>query len=525
MASEKWDYVIVGAGSSGCALTEELVKTGRSVLLLEAGGRDNSFFIKVPAGQLRAIRKYDWGYFTEPDMSRNGVVEHWARGRVLGGSSSVNGTMYTRGVSRDYDGWGIPGWSWRDVLPIFQEFEASDQPGPLRGHGGTLSIRTVRRPHRLTRAFVEATEASGLPFNPDYNGETQEGVGFAQLSQRRGFRCSASDAFLKPVLHRRNLTVLAHSFVTRIEVSKHSAVAVIFEERGKTRRASAGNVVLCAGAINSPQLLMLSGIGRANDLATKQIEVVLDRPGVGSNLQDQPLISPRYGTKVPSYNLTDGLSQKLGYVAQFLLRGEGPISNVFEAAAFLRSTPELSMPDLQVIFSAVGYGKKPDGQYYLENIPSLSAHIILSYPQSTGRISLRSKDPRDQPRIECGLLDVHDDVAKLVSGLRSIRRIMQASPIADLVSSEILPGMDVQSDAVLEEFVRRHASISFHPIGTCCMGVGPEAVVGPDLRVRGIENLWIADASVIPKHPSANTNAVCIMIGRKLGRELAAGCR
>lgn len=522
MASETWDYVVVGAGSSGCALTEELVKTGRSVLLLEAGGHGRSPFIKFPAAQLHAIRKYDWGYFTEPDVSRHGVVEHWARGRVLGGSSSVNGTMYMRGVSKDYDGWGVPGWAWRDILPIFQEFEASDQAGSLRGRRGRLAIRTVRRPHPLTRAFVEAAEASGLPLNPDYNGESQEGVGLAQLSQRRGLRCSAADAFLKPVLNRRNLTVIAHALVTRIDVSKGRAIAVCFEERGRPKRVAAGNVVLCAGAINSPQLLMLSGIGRARDLATEEIEVVSDLPGVGANLQDQPLISPRYRTKVPSYNLTDGLSQKIGYASEFLLRGEGPIANVFEAAAFLRSTPELPMADLQVIFSAVGYGKKSDGQYYLDNVPSLSAHIILSYPESAGRISLRSKDPRDKPRIECSLLEVHEDVAKLVSGLKSIRRIMETAPIADLISSEIVPGGAVQSDSELEDFVRRHASISFHPIGTCRMGLGPEAVVGPDLRVRGFENLWIADASIIPKHPSANTNAVCIMVGRKLGRELAA---
>jgi len=519
----QWDYIVIGAGSSGCGLTAELVEAGKSVLLLEAGGRDCSPFIKIPAGQIKAITKYDWGYVSEADASRNGAAAHWARGRVLGGSSSVNGTMYTRGVPSDYDGWGIPGWSWNDVLPIFQDFEASDQPGVLRGHGGPLSIRTVRRPHRLTQAFVDAARTLGLPFNPDYNGESQEGVGFAQLTQRRGFRCSAADAFLKPVLHKRNLTLIVEALVTRIEFSGHRAVAVHFEKAGMSRRVGARNVVLCGGVINSPQLLMLSGIGPARELTDKQIEVVLDLPAVGDNLQEQPLISPLYRTRIPSYNLTNGLGQKVGYAAKYLFHGEGPIANLFEAAAFLRSSPSLALPDIQVIFSALGYGKKADGDYFMEDTPSVMAHVMLSYPESRGRIRLRSKDPGNPPVIECPLLDAHNDVKKLVAGLRVIRRIMRAGPLREWVSSEVLPGENAQSDASLEEYVRKHTSVSFHPIGSCRMGVGPDAVVGPDLRIRGLENLWIADASVVPSYPSANMNAVCIMVGRKLGRELATG--
>lgn len=523
MAVEQWDYVVIGAGSSGCGVTGELVRAGKSVLLLEAGGRDRSPFIKIPAGQLRAITRYDWGYVSQPDASRNNVAEHWARGRVLGGSSSINGTMYTRGIPNDYDGWGVPGWSWNDVLPIFQDFEASDQPGLLRGHAGSLSIRTVRRPHRLTKAFVTAARSLGLPFNSDYNGESQEGVSFAQLTQRRGFRCSAADAFLKPVIYKRNLTLIVNALVTRIEVSAHRAVAVHFEKAGTVRRAAANNVVLCGGAINSPQLLMLSGVGPARELMDKEIDVVLDLPGVGRDLQDQPLISPLYRTKVPSYNLTDGLGQKIGYAAKFLLHGEGPIANVFEAAAFLRSSPSVPSPDLQVIFSAMGYGKSPDGEYFIEDMPSVMVHIMLSYPASSGRIRLKSNNPRDPPLIECPLLDAHDDIMKLVSGLKGIRRIIRAAPFGELVASEVLPGEDTQSDASLEEYVRKHTSISFHPIGSCRMGMGSDAVVAPDLRVRGLENLWIADASVIPRHPSANTNAVCLMVGRKLGKQLAGG--
>lgn len=521
--AENWDYVVIGAGSSGCALTEELVKAGKSVLLLEAGGWGRSPFIRIPAGQVRAIRKYDWGYYTEPDISRNGVVEHWARGRVVGGSSSINGTMYTRGTASDYNGWGLPGWRWDDVLPVFQELEGSDQPSPHRGRAGALSIRTVRRPHELTKAFVRAAQTLGLPFNPDYNAESQEGIGFAQLSQRRGFRCSAADAFLRPVFHKPNLTVLVKALVTRIEFSRGRAVAVHFDKGGRSRRAATHNVVLCAGAINSPQVLMLSGIGPAEELVSKDVKVVRDLPGVGKNLQDQPIISPLYRTRIPSYNLTAGLVQKLKYAAEFLLHGESPIANIFEAAGFLRSTSELLSPDLQVIFSALGYGKKSDGDYFLETIPSVMAHVMLSYPESTGQVSLKSKDPRDPPRIEYSLLGVPGDVMKLIAGLKGIRRIMQAPPIGKLILSEVHPGENVQSDASLEEYVRKCASISFHPIGTCRMGLGPEAVVGPDLGVHGIDKLWIADASVIPKHPNANTNAVCIMVGRKLGKELVSG--
>ncbi len=525
MASVVWDYVVIGAGSAGCALTEQLVRAGKSVLLLEAGGRDRSPYIKVPAGQLRAIACHDWGYLAEADLTRNGIVESWARGRVLGGSSSVNGTIYTRGVPSDYDGWGLPGWSWEEVLPIFQEFEGSDQPGPLRGQSGSLSIRTVRHPHAVTRAFVRAAQSLNLPFNADYNGRSQEGVGFAQLSQRRGFRCSAADAFLRAVSRHRNLSVLLNALVTRIEFANRRAVAVHFEEDGKSGRAAARGVVLCAGAINSPQVLMLSGIGDAQELRRKQIELVLDRPAVGRNLQDQSLISPLYRTTVPTYNLTEGLWQKMGYAAKFLLYGEGPLSNLFEAAAFLRSSASLRLPDLQVIFSAIGYRKNGDGRYVIEDVPSVMVHVMLSYPESRGRISLRSSNPSDPPSIECPLLEASADAKKLIAGFRMVRRIMEAAPMAPLILAEALPGKDAESDATLEDYVRRHAGIAFHPIGTCRMGLGPDAVVGLDLRVQGIENLWIADASVIPKHPSANTNAVCIMVGRKLGRELAAKSR
>jgi choline dehydrogenase-like flavoprotein len=525
MPSQQWDYVVIGAGSAGCAVTAELVNSGRSVLLLEAGRRDSSLFIKVPAGQIRAVAKYDWGYRAEPDVTRNSIVESWPRGRVLGGSSSVNGTLYTRGIGSDYDGWGLTGWTWNDVLPIFRDFEDSDQPGPSRGHGGALAIRTVRRPHVLTKAFVEAAEVTGLTLLSDYNAENQEGIGLAQLSQRRGLRCSAADAFIRPIVRKNNLSIIMNGLVTAIEFDGKRAVAVSFEVGGSTQRALARDVVLCAGVINSPQLLMLSGIGNARELKEKEVAVVHDLPGVGAHLQDQPLVSPLYRTKIPSYNLTQGLGQKLSYALRFLLCGEGPVSNIFEAAAFLRSGPEVSSPDLQIIFSALGYGKESDGKYFIEDTSSVMVHVMLSYPESKGRIALRSKDPRDAPVIDCPLLESHKDVSKLIAGLKGIRRIVQAPPFRELVLREVLPGEYATSDVSLEEYVRKHASTSFHPIGTCRMGVGPEAVVGPDLRVHGIENLWVADASVIPKHPSANPNAVCIMIGKKLGKHLVSSRR
>lgn len=521
----KWDYIVIGAGSAGCAVAHELVKAGRTVLVVEAGGGDRSPFIKIPAGLFRACAKYDWGYRAQPDPSRGGAEERWIRGKVLGGSSSINGTVYVRGAAEDFDRWsqlcgGAGGWSAGEVMAVFRALETSDQSGPLRGHTGPLHVRTVRRPHLLTRKFIESAVAAGYPFNEDYNGARQEGVGYVQLSQRRGLRCSASDAFLKPLLGQKNLTLRSNSRVQRVEFAQNRATAVSFWHQDKLHRETAGDIILCAGAIDSPKILMLSGIGDSRELKRHGIDTVFDLPAVGLHFKEHPLLRLTYRTRIASNNPTEGLLQKLGIAARFALYGEGPISNLFEVAAFLKSSPAEPSPDIKLHFLTLGYTRMSDGSLKLAPHPAVTVSLSKSYSVSSGRISLTSANPADPPIIECPLLESRADVDTMIQGIQTVRRIMKSEPIASLVVEETNPGAQIQSPEELEAFVRGHTGISYHSIGTCRMGIGEDAVVGPDLRVRGTENLWVADASIMPDHISGNTNAVCMMIGAKLGQQL-----
>jgi choline dehydrogenase len=527
-----WDYIIIGAGSAGCVLAHELTngRGNETVLVLEAGGSDRSPLIRLPAGSLRVNEMCDWGYWSQPDPSRNGRAEQWERGRVLGGCSSVNSTVFVRGALRDFDRWasqcggGIsPGWSAREVLPLFRELESSDQIGPFRGQGGQLHVRTVKRRHLITEAFVKSAQACGHPFNEDYNGEVQEGVSFAQLSQRHGLRCSSADAFLRPLLGKsKNLSLVLNALVQRIEFINRRAVAVSFKKGGKVFRETAREIILCAGAINSPKLLMLSGIGDAEELKRNCIGVVADLPGVGGNLKDHPLIKLVYRTRGPTHNLTEGFLQKLGIAATYLISREGPISNLFEGIAFLRTSPSEPSPDLQVHFTPMGFLTTPEGKITLAPYPSVSVLVNKNYPISSGRIRLASNDPNAPPIIECKLLEEEADVDTLVRGMATVRGIMQTEPIVSLLEEECVPGPEVSSIVALKEYVRNHTQITFHFCGTCRMGTGPDAVVGPDLRVRGTENLWVADASIMPDLISGNTNAVCMMIGKRLGKQFVA---
>jgi choline dehydrogenase-like flavoprotein len=519
-----WDHIVVGAGSAGCAVAYELAKAGRNrVLVMESGGHDRTINIKIPALGTRAMRQFDWGYVSQPDPSRGGKTDSWLRGRVLGGSSSINGMNFVRGARPDFDRWasmGNEGWSYADVLPLYREMERSDQPGHFRGNRGPVAIRTIKRAHPLTDAFIESAVAAGFPLNPDYNGETQGGVGYAQLSQRRGLRCSASDAFIKPLLRQSNVRLLLRAHVDLIHFDRGRATGVAFSRHGTSGFVSARHIILCAGAVNTPKLLMLSGIGDLAELQCHGIPQLIEAPAVGENLQEHPLVRLIYKSRVPSNNLTGGLFQKIKIAGQFVCGGQGPIASVFEAQAFLKTTPDLASPDIQLHFLTIGVLSSVDSPSPFLRFPSVSVYVNKNYPKSRGRIRLASADPGAAPIIECNLVGDPEDRATLARGISVVRRITQARPLRDLLKEEIMPGPEYASDEELQRYIPAHTEIAYHPVGTCRMGSDSAAVVTPQLRVRGIENLWIADASIMPDLISGNTNAVCMLIGMKLGRYL-----
>lgn len=519
-----WDHIIIGAGSAGCALAYELAKDGdRKVLLVEAGASDSSIYISVPALQARAIRRHDWGYVSAPDPTRNNRTESWERGRVLGGSSSVNGMMYVRGARADFDRWeqlGNRGWGYRDVLTVFRDMERSDQTGELRGRTGPLTVRTASDVHPLTQAFIKSAIAHGHMFNGDYNGESQGGVAYAQLSQTNGFRCSAARAFVKPLLGHGNFKLLLRATVHRIELKAGRATGVVFSRNGSLHTEAGRQIIVCAGAINSPKLLMSSGIGDPIELERAGLPVYVAAVEVGKNLQDHPVLKMTYRTKVPSHNLTEGIPQKLRILHQFLARRSGPIANLFEATAFLRTTPQLAEPDIQLHFLALGYGQTTGGTNRVLNYPSVTVLLNGSHPTSRGCVRLASADPREAPKIECRLLADSSDVETLARGVDIVRGIMNICPMADLIEAESAPGRGTAEEASLRAYIRNNAQIAYHAAGTCRMGVDGSAVVNPELRVNGVENLWVADASIMPDLISGNTNAACMMIGMKLGRHL-----
>ena len=532
----KWDYIVVGAGSAGCAVVNRLSESGKNrVLVVEAGGSDKSLAIKVPAGlgvYRKAMADLDWNYHSEPDPTRNGKSEAWVRGRVVGGGSSVNGMLYVRGAAYDYDRWaamGNKGWSAEEVLPLFKAMESSDQDWGGRGKKGPLQVRTVNSCHPVTESFLAACRTTGIPYNADYNGEIQDGAAYAQCNQSKWFRCSAADAFLKPALRRQNVTLITHAVVHKILIEKGCAKGIRFEHKGRILEKSARNVVVCAGAINSPKLLMLSGIGDPAELSKHGIPVVVDRPAVGKNLIEHPEIYITYKMKVPTNSPTEGVLQKAGFLMRYLFKGEGPLSNLWEAVVFLRSSIEEPVPDIQLVFTPwsedykTGSIEKVDATEKIKFCHRGVSFILnKSRPLSSGEVRLASADPKENPLIECRFFSHEDDIRTLVDGVKTLRGIMTSSPIAEKVDYEVSPGQNIANDDALASYVRENALINAHPIGTCRMGIDNEAVVTPELKVRGVENLWIGDASIMPDHISGNINAACMMIGEKLGRTLIA---
>jgi choline dehydrogenase len=495
------------------------------VLLLEAGGSDRHPNVVIPAAFAKQFKtRLDWAFETEPEPGCDNRSLFVPRGKALGGSSSMNAMLYVRGRPLDYDAWreaGCEGWGWEDVRPYFMRSENREGGATeFHGEGGPLNVADPRSPSQLTRRFIDASIAHGLPYNPDYNATEQDGVGVVQVLQRNGRRWSAADAYLRPAMSRPNLTVVSRAQVLSVQVEGGRAAGARYRDRfGRERVARPEReVIIAAGSIGSPQLLMLSGIGPPDDLRAAGVEPVHELPGVGANLQDHPYCVAIWESRI-GHSLLD--AEKPRALAEFLLRHSGPLtSSVAEAFAFVRSRPGLPAPDLQYHFAPAYFNDNGFDEF---DGHALTMGPVLIAPKSRGRISLRSSDPAAKPRIQGNHLTEPEDVAALVAGIKTAREIAAESPLADAVGTEIFPGAGVETDDDIEADVRRRVELLYHPVGTCKMGADEDAVVDPDLRVRGIDGLRVVDASVMPLIPGGNTHAPTVMIAEKASDLIRAG--
>ena len=515
---DSYDYVLVGAGSAGCVLANRLSADGHSVVILEAGKPDEQREISMPVAYSTLFKSaVDWEYYTDPQPHLNGRECYWPRGKTLGGSSSINAMIYVRGQPADYDRWaelGNDGWAYDDVLDSFKRAEHNER-GPSEYHGtdGPRNVADPQTTNELTEAFVEAGQTVGLSRNDDFNAGDQSGVGPYQLTQKNGQRHSAADAYLKPVLERPNLTATTGAQVTQVRFDGRTAVGVEYvpDASGSPTSVDASEeVILSAGAINSPQLLMLSGVGPAAHLTDHGISIVHDLPGVGRNLQDHLQVKINYACNKP---ISLEGADSLWNVLKYLLLKRGPLtSNVAEAGGFASVSAGTDRPDIQFHFGpsySVNHGfDNPDGHGFW-----LGALCLR--PESRGRITLRSADPFDEPAIDPQYLTEKADRETLLAGLKLIREILQAAPFDEYRGEEILPGEEAQSDEELIEHIRETAASLYHPVGTCKMGTDEMAVVDERLRVHGIDRLRVVDASIMPTITSGNTDAPTTMIAEK----------
>jgi choline dehydrogenase len=516
------DFIVVGAGSAGCAVAARLSEDPATrVLLLEAGGEDNNRWIHIPLGfgKTFADPTVNWCYETEPDPGAADRRVFWPRGKVLGGSSSINGMVYIRGQAEDFDHWrqlGNTGWSFEDVLPYFKRAEHQTRGADaFHATGGPLCVSDVE-PHPLCEAFIRAATEFGLPRNDDFNGRTQEGVGYHQTTTRQGRRCSTAVGYLRPAMTRPNLRVVTGALAEKIAFDGRRAVGVMFRQDGQSRTARATReIVLCGGAINSPQLLLLSGIGPQDHLGALGIPVVQHLPGVGQSLQDHYSAPIKLKCRLPITVNDVMLSnvKKVQVGLQYLMFRKGPLALATSPAAlFARTRPELASPDIKCSLSPFSADRPQDGLH------PFSGFTMIAYqlrPESRGEIRLKSPDPILPPAVHPNYLSAETDRRTLVDGLKLCRRLLANPHLARFVMAEFLPGPEVQSDDELLDFARRYGGTVFHPTSTCKMGVDALAVVDPQLRVHGIESLRVADASIMPTVVSGNTNAATIMIGER----------